>query len=169
MRNDNEFNRHERLADAIACAFLFAVIVLTTVDVISRNVFNQPVPGATEITEIGLAAIVFFSFPQLAYRHGHIVVDLFDSFTNETVRKVQRVVSAWLGALTFLGLAWQLHLFAMRAFENGDATIQLGIPYAPVLWVMALVSFASAVAFWMGAREAQVPERSDSLQSEAVC
>ncbi|MDQ4059994.1 MAG: TRAP transporter small permease, partial [Pseudomonadota bacterium] len=37
---------------AVAAALLFAMMIVTTIDVVGRYVFAQPLPGASEISQI---------------------------------------------------------------------------------------------------------------------
>jgi TRAP-type C4-dicarboxylate transport system permease small subunit len=141
----------ERALDAITGVLLIALMMLTTVDVLGRNLLRQPVPGATELTEILLAGIVFLSFPRLAYRQGHIVVDLLDFLTGPRTRRIQTRCAAVLSAVTFAGLTWPLHRAALRAMEDGDTTIQLGIPLYFPLWLMSAICLVTGVAFVLGA------------------
>ena len=46
-----------------AAAILFAMMVLTTVDVVARYVFNRPLRGAFEITELLLVVLIFAGLP----------------------------------------------------------------------------------------------------------
>lgn len=143
--------RIERALDTLTGVLLLALMMLTTLDVLGRNLLKQPVSGATELTEILLAGIVFLSFPRLAYRQGHIVVDLLDFLTGPRTRRIQARFAAVLSALTFAGLTWPLHRAASRAMEDGDTTIQLGIPLYYPLWLMSAVCLVTGLAFVLGA------------------
>jgi len=141
----------ERALDTLTGLLLLALMMLTTVDVLGRNLLRQPVPGATELTELMLAGIVFLAFPKLAYRQGHIVVDLLDFLTGPRTRHIQTRCAAVLSAVTFVGLTWPLHRAALRAMEDGDTTIQLGIPLYYPLWMMSAICLVTGAAFVLGA------------------
>ncbi|MGE0097442.1 MAG: TRAP transporter small permease [Hydrogenophaga sp.] len=140
----------ERALDTLTGVLLLALMMLTTVDVLGRNLLRQPVPGATELTELMLAGIVFLAFPRLAYRQGHIVVDLLDFLTGPRTRRIQTRFAAVLSAATFAGLTWPLHRAALRVMEDGDTTIQLGIPLYYPLWLMSAVCLVTGAAFVLG-------------------
>lgn len=158
----------ERALDTLTGVLLLALMMLTTVDVLGRNLLKQPVPGATELTELLLAGIVFLAFPRLAYRQGHIVVDLLDFLTGPRTRRVQMRFAAVLSAITFAGLTWPLHRAALRALEDGDTTIQLGIPLYYPLWMMSAVCLVTGLAFVLGALHhtpTKTPEPGDTSPS----
>ena len=77
----------ERLAGSVsrfvsnaAAVILFALVILTCVDVIGRYFFNAPVVGAVELVRICMAGIIFFSLPALFFKEDHIIVDLIPFF-----------------------------------------------------------------------------------------
>ena len=71
-------------AGAAALAFL---VVLTVVDVVGRYALSAPAPGATELTEFGVAALVFAALPAVTWRGGHVAVDLLDRFVPPARRR----------------------------------------------------------------------------------
>ena len=69
-----------RIADAsmlIACFILLWLVGLTCVDVVGRYFFRAPVTGATELVQISMAGIIFFSLPAMFLRDDQVIVDLF--------------------------------------------------------------------------------------------
>lgn len=139
-----------RIMDAAAGVLIVGLTLLTLCDVAGRNLMRQPVPGATELTELILALFVFLTFPRLAYSAGHIVVDLLDPLVGARLKRAQAAMSASLGALAFVVLVWPLARLSVRAFENGDTTVQLGIPLGHLLMVMAGLAALTAIAFLLG-------------------
>ena len=136
-----------RLMDAMACVLLLALTLLTTLDVAGRNLIRHPVPGATELTEVLLAAIVFLSFPRLAYRGAHIVVDMLDTLVTAALRALQRRLVSVLGAVAFIGLTWPLTRLGLRSLENNDTTVQLGISLGYPILLMAALCLLAGLAF----------------------
>ena len=55
---------------------LMALMGMTVTDVIGRYLFNAPLRGATELTELLLAAVVFLGLPAVALADEHVTVDL---------------------------------------------------------------------------------------------
>jgi len=135
------------ILDALAGVLLIALTLLTLFDVAGRNLIRNPVPGATELTELFLAAFVFVTFPRLAWKSGHIVVDLLDPLCNAAGRKFQALLYGVLSTATFLGLVWPLTRLGIRSLENGDSTIQLGLPIGYVVMFMALLCAVTAGVF----------------------
>ncbi|NDD46722.1 MAG: TRAP transporter small permease, partial [Synechococcaceae bacterium WB9_4xB_025] len=61
----------------VACLVLLWLVGLTCVDVVGRYFFRAPVTGATELVQISMAGIIFFSLPAMFLRDDQVIVDLF--------------------------------------------------------------------------------------------
>jgi hypothetical protein len=62
----------DRVLGLVAAALLFGLMMLTAVDVVSRYIFNWPLRGAFELTELGLLVLIFAGLP-LASRRGELI------------------------------------------------------------------------------------------------
>ncbi len=158
-------DRFEKIIGVVASVVLFALMLLTVVDVIGRNIFNHPLIGGSELTELLLVSTAFLLFPQLAFREKHIVADLLDSFDNRVLRATQYVLSGLLGAALFGLIAWRLWILGQRAIGYGDATASLHLPLSPVYFAMSVLSSVTAVAFLLTIHRAFRPF--DTVKSES--
>jgi TRAP-type C4-dicarboxylate transport system permease small subunit len=131
--------RVEAALGVIAAALLFAMMLLTFVDVVGRYLFNQSVVGAFEITEIMMALLIFAGLPLVVRREEHVTVDLVDRFLAPPVRRGYRVAIELASGALLLGLAHLMWRKAGRAAEYGDTTTVLLIKYAPFIY--AIVAF----------------------------
>src|SRR3546814_13262355 len=66
----------EKVVCGFAATILFCLMVCTFVDVVGRYVFNSPLPGALELTEIMMASLIFTILPVVSARSDTITVDL---------------------------------------------------------------------------------------------
>ncbi len=130
--------------EGTAALVLFVLMALTCVDVVGRYLFNSPLHGGTEMTEIGLAVMVFAAMPVITWRGGHIVVDLLDRFLGSKVVKV-------LSLLAALVMSSSLYFLAMRIFELGERSIRRGVvteflamPSGYIVQYIAIMSWATA-------------------------
>ena len=120
-----------------AALLLLAMMVVTSVDVIGRYVFNSPLTGAFELTELMLAALIFIGLPLATERDEHITVDLLDAFLPHPVIRSQVMAMSALSAVVLAVLAWQLWLKAGSLAEDGSITNTLEVPLAPIGYLMA--------------------------------
>ncbi|WP_010324228.1 TRAP transporter small permease [Marinobacterium stanieri] len=130
--------------EAVSSLVLFTLMALTCVDVVGRYLFNSPLHGGTELTEIGLAVMVFAAMPVITWRGGHIVVDLLDRFLGPKVVKALSLFAA-------LVMSTSLYFLALRIFELGERSIRRGVvteflamPTGYIVQYIAIMSWATA-------------------------
>ena len=127
----------DRALGAAAAILLFGLMALTTVDVIGRYVFNRPLRGAFEVTELLLLTLIFAGLP-LASRAGeHVTLDFIDQLLGRRGSSLlARAVDLVCGAL-ILGLAWRVWVKAGKIAGYGDTTEVLRLPVGPFVYFMA--------------------------------
>jgi len=131
----------ERRVDAVlgiaASALLLAMMLLTFVDVVARYLFNRPIRGAFEVTELTLLVLIFAGLPLVSHGDEHVTMDFIDRMLPpRAVTVLIRVVHAIVAALFFF-LTWQMIIKANRIAGYGDTTDVLRIPVGPFVYFMA--------------------------------
>ena len=129
----------DRVLGAAAALLLLALMLLTAADVVSRYIFNWPLRGAFEITELLLLTLIFAGLP-LASRAGeHVTLDFIDRpLTRGGRRLLRRLIDLLCGAI-ILGLAWRVWVKADKIAAYGDTTEVLRLPVSPFVYAMALM------------------------------
>jgi TRAP-type transport system small permease protein len=133
----------ERRADAVlgvaASVILFCMMALTFVDVVARYVFNRPLRGAFEVTELLLLVLIFAGLPLVSHADEHVTMDFVDRVLRPRARDLwQRAVQLMSAAIMFL-LTWLVWIKAGRISAYNDATDVLRILYGPFVYFMALM------------------------------
>jgi TRAP-type transport system small permease protein len=135
----------DRALGAAAAVLLGALMLLTTIDVVSRYIFNWPLRGAFEITELLLLSLIFAGLP-LASRAGeHVTLDFIDRALTPWGRRLLRRLMDLVCGLILLGLAWRVWVKADKIAAYGDTTEVLRLPVSPFVYVMALMVAVTAV------------------------
>lgn len=148
-----------------SAAMLCALMAVTSVDVVGRYMFNRPVYGGLELTEILLAGMIFCALP-IVCRHGeHISVDLI-SLRPRWLRGVQHVLVNVLGMLIAGVLAYQLWLRAAQLGRAGETTMQIGIPMQIVAYFICALLAVTVLAFL--ARAARPWEAEDASRPTEI-
>ena len=129
----------DRILGLAAALILFGVMMLTTVDVISRYLFNWPLRGAFELTELGLLTLIFAGLPLTSRKGEHVTMDFIDAIISERVRGLLMRVMELIVGLIVLGLAWQVWLKAGKIAGYGDTTDVLKLPVGPFVYFMAFM------------------------------
>jgi len=133
----------ERWADAVlgiaASAILLVMMLLTFVDVVARYLFNRPVAGAFEVTELLLLVLIFAGLPLVSYADEHVTMDFIDRLLGPRARLgLEGAVQAACAGALFL-LTWLIWLKADRIWAYRDATDVLRIVYGPFVYFMAVM------------------------------
>jgi TRAP-type C4-dicarboxylate transport system permease small subunit len=126
----------------IASAGLALLMFLTVVDVLGRYLFNRPVTGTFELTEMSMVLIVFLALGLAQHHQEHISLDLayihFPSWLKKaTDLTVDLVNLAIVGAMT-----WQLYNYFVRMRDGNYTTAVLQLPIHPFV-IVALAGVAA--------------------------
>ena len=128
---------------SLAGAFvLFAMMLLTTCDVIGRYLFNAPLLGTFELTEFMMVCLVFFSLAYAQSQKGHIAVDVYVSRFPENIQNAIEILN-YLITLIILALITWMSIergFEIKTVNEVSGTLQ--IPVYPFVFVVALGSAA---------------------------
>jgi TRAP-type C4-dicarboxylate transport system permease small subunit len=131
---------------AAAAVLLFSLMVLTTADVIGRYIFNWPLRGAFEVTELFLLALIFAGLPLASRADEHVTLDFIDMILGERGRLLLRRLVDLACGLLLLGLAWRVFIKAGKIAGYGDTTEVLRLPVGPIVYFMAaMVALAGIV------------------------
>jgi TRAP-type C4-dicarboxylate transport system permease small subunit len=147
---DEPANRWEARVDAVlgfaASAILLVLMFITFADVVARYLFNFPLRGAFEITELMLLVLIFAGLPLVSHADEHVTMDFIDHMLPQPVlRALQRAVHALCAAVLFF-LAWQVWLKAGKIAAYGDTTDVLRIAVAPFVYFMtAMIALTGLV------------------------
>ena len=141
--------RWEERADAVlgvaAAAILFALMLLSFVDVVMRYLFNRPIRGGVEVAEMMLLVLIFAGLPLVSHADEHVTMDFIDRMLPPAARLVlERAVHAVCAAVMFF-LTWQVWLKAGKVAAYGDVTDVIRIPIAPFIYFMAAMTVLTGV------------------------
>jgi TRAP-type C4-dicarboxylate transport system permease small subunit len=118
-----------RLANSVlgaaAAAILFGMMAVTAIDVFGRYLFNAPLQGGYELTQLLMLSLVFAALPLVTRRTEHIAFTVVAG-------------SAYL--------SWRLYVLGGRFILFGDTTATARIPTAPFAYAGAAALALCAVA-----------------------
>src|SRR5258708_9345591 len=80
----------DRALGAAAAVLLFYLMALTTADVIGRYIFNWPLRGAFELTELLLLTLIFAGLPLASRADEHVTLDFIDMILSDNCRLLLR-------------------------------------------------------------------------------
>lgn len=127
------------LCSLLCATALFAVMVLTFLDVGGRKLLSQSIPGSLELTELLMVVVIFAGLPLVSERDEHVLFDSLDTVWPVWFATAQRLVVNLFCAALMLGLAWLMWSLGSQFMANNDETAQLQIPKAPFVWGMGIM------------------------------
>jgi TRAP-type C4-dicarboxylate transport system permease small subunit len=136
-----------RILSTAAGAMILIMMVVTTIDVIGRDVFNAPLFGAFEMTEILMGLVIFAGMPGTTAAREHITVNLIENLVSRRVRFVQTGLGDALCAAVAGVMAWRIFWRGLGLIEARETTMMLGIGRGYVAILMALLLAATAAVF----------------------
>ena len=135
----------QRALGVTSAVVLFAMMMITAIDVAGRYLFNKPIAGGFELTEILLAALIYCGLPLVSARREHIVIDTFDPLFSQGLKRGLDMVAEVVCAIALAGVGWLIFLRAGRVAEYGDTTSVLKLPLAPVVYLMGTMITVAAL------------------------
>jgi len=135
----------DRALGVAAAILLFCLMAITTVDVIGRYIFNWPLRGAFEITELLLLTLIFAGLPLVSRADERVTLDFIDALLGDRCRRILRRLVDVVCGLIILGLAWRVFVKAGKISGYGDTTDVLFIPVGPFVYFMALMVLVTAI------------------------
>ncbi len=118
---------------------LFAIMVLTFLDVSGRKMLSHSITGSLELTELLMVVVIFGALPLVSERGEHVVFDSLDALFPDALKKVQRALVHLLCAAALMGLAWLMWQTGSDFSASGETTAQLKIIKAPFIYGMGVL------------------------------
>ncbi len=140
-------SRLAKFSGRIGAGFLLGMMLLVTGDVISRFVFNKPIPGTFELVEVMMGTVVSLSIAYCGLRRGHVAVELFTDRLPETIGYVFSIFHHVICIIFFAAIAFKVAQQASIIMESETVTVLLGIPIYPFIWVLVFGASLLALVY----------------------
>jgi tripartite ATP-independent transporter DctM subunit len=135
-----------RRVATIGVAGMLLIALGTIADVLLRWQLNLPIPGYSELVELGIAVAIAATFPAGAANRGNLTIDILAERMSPRLRLRLGCFGALLLLLFYALLAWQLAVLAADSQSRNDTTVYLDLQRAPALWAVAALLAIAATA-----------------------
>lgn len=129
----------ETLCGLLSGSALFAIMVLTFLDVGGRKLLDNSIPGSLELTELLMVIVIFGALPLVSLRGEHVEFDSLDAYLPHWLRAAQSVLVHLLCAVAMLALGWLMWRTGSQFLETGETTAQLKFLKAPFVYGMGVL------------------------------
>lgn len=134
--------RLETSLNLLASTVLFGLMFYVTAEVAMRYLFNRPLPGHLELTQLFIAPAVFLALSYVQEYRGHVGMDLLVERLSRRARAVVDVFVLLVALATFVVITWFSWTSAWMSWEMGDVT---PTAYLPTWWSKMAVPVGSAL------------------------
>jgi TRAP-type C4-dicarboxylate transport system permease small subunit len=131
-------------------AVLVLIILMTVASVIGRALLAfglGPVPGDYELTEMGIAFVIFCFLPLCQLAAGHATVDVFTSGLGVRANRVLTAIWEIILTATVMFIAWRLYEGFLGKLGNNEITMLLQFP---VWWGYAAALIPAGIGVIVG-------------------
>ena len=114
---------------ALAGGFLLlGVLLMTVASVAGRYLFNAPIPGDYEITELACGVAVFAFLPYCQLKGANVVVEFFTVRLRVRWKRALDALHSLVFTLVAILMAWRLAVGGLGKMADGQTTLYLGVP-----------------------------------------
>ena len=147
---DKMLSMGTRLAETVGIVVLLALALICTLDVLTTTILGRPMVGVIELSEAGLALILFSGFVIAARRKSHIRVDLLVTRLGKIPRQVCHAIAHLFMVAFFALWTWQMGFMVAHSWTIREtATGLLAYPLYPIKFVLFLGLLAATLSlFW---------------------
>jgi len=134
--------RLNRFISGVGAVFLLPLMLIASIEVISRNLFNHPIAGNVELSEYLLSIFILLGVAYTQQVKGHVSVSIFVSRLSFRGQITLNIISTLLSLLIFCILTWQGLVVAM---EEKTVSDMLRIPQYPFRLLVAAAAFLTCL------------------------
>jgi TRAP-type C4-dicarboxylate transport system permease small subunit len=109
----------------VGAAAVVLMMLHISIDVVSKYIFQRPLPGTIAIvSNYYMIVVAFLPLAFTERRNGHISVEVATSLLPMRVQRILNLIAMLFGAVIFAALAWQSWIEAGRAMQVGAFEIE---------------------------------------------
>ncbi len=133
-----------RFIAGVGACFLISLMLITSTDVLSRDIFNHPIPGTIELSGYMLAAFILMGLAYAQQVKAHVGVSLIISRLPPRIRIIFNLITLLISFLIFSILAWQGLVVGIEEQTVSDV---LRIPQYPFRLLVTVAAFLVCLEF----------------------
>lgn len=106
MLADTAIQRLSSASLAVAVAFIGILAIIGVADTVGTNLLGKPLPSTLELSEAGLAIVVFMGLAQAQRKRAHIAVDILSARFTRWAQTASTCLALLAAILVFGFVAW---------------------------------------------------------------
>jgi len=130
---------YQRVHKLLIATSVFAMMMITVVDVFGRYVLNAPLRGASEMVGLLLAAMIMLGLPSVSARREHIAVGALEGLLPSRARQWLRHVIEFLCVVVALLIVVALVYRTRQVYGTGEHMLILKLALWPAAAVLTVL------------------------------
>jgi len=127
-----------RFIAGVGACFLIPLMLITSADVLTRDLFNHPIPGTVEMTQYMLAVFILLGLAYTQQVKAHVGVSIITSRLPHPAPLILNIITTLISLFIFSILAWQ---GLVVGIEERTVSDMLRIPQYPFRLLVAVAAF----------------------------
>jgi TRAP-type transport system small permease protein len=125
----------------ISCAFIMILMLLGAADVLGRYLFNHPITGAYEISQVIMAGVILFAWAFTMRKGMHVRVDMFVARLSPRPRAILNLVTTAVSLVMFIIITWRSAFVALQYVNEQRAFQTINFPSYPFHFFVPVSAF----------------------------
>jgi TRAP-type C4-dicarboxylate transport system permease small subunit len=122
---------------AFGMSLLFLLMLIGTIDVILRYLFNAPIEGTVEIGKIILMCMVVLGWAHTQAAKSHVTVDFLVSKFSPRAQNTIDIVTCFISLFLFVLIVWQATVVGRIALEDKRVIQVIHLPVGIMHFIVA--------------------------------
>jgi TRAP-type C4-dicarboxylate transport system permease small subunit len=127
-----------RFIAGVSALFLIPLMLITAADVLTRDLFNYPIPGTVELSQYLLAVFILLGLAHTQQVKAHVGVSIITSRLRYPAQCILTIITTLISLFIFSILAWQGWVVGINERTVSD---MLRIPQYPFRLLVAVAAF----------------------------
>jgi TRAP-type C4-dicarboxylate transport system permease small subunit len=141
-RSKNLIQTINRFIAKVGACFLIPLMLITSTDVLGRDLFSSPIPGTIELSQYLLAIFILLGIAYTQQVKGYVEVTLLTSRLPPRARSILSIIATLLSLFVFFILVWQGWVVGM---EERTVSDMLRVPQYPFRILVAIAAFLTCL------------------------
>jgi TRAP-type mannitol/chloroaromatic compound transport system permease small subunit len=137
------------IMNTVACFWIFVLMIIITIDVFGRVLFNSPFKGTPELVSNSILAITFLEIPYVLYRGNHVRSTMLIGRMKRTPKYIFELIALIIGVIMMVFLiqsSWPDFIKAIQIGEyEGEGALR--VPTYPTRGIIIFGSLLMVVEY----------------------
>lgn len=130
--------RLNHLIGSVSAYFLIPLMLVTASDVLTKNLFNYPIPGTLELSQYLLAVFILLGLAYTQQVKAHVRVSILTSRLPLSAQFILTIITTLISLFIFSILVWQGWIVGI---EERTVSDMLRVPQYPFRLLVAVAAF----------------------------